>query len=255
MPLRPGPAHRRPTLPLLALMAGGIAGAQLMPAATWLPGVRRWFPSLAGLGRVDHVALTFDDGPDPRSTPAFLDVLDEFGIRATFFIIGERAARHPRILQRMVDAGHELAVHGWRHDYAFLRPLGLRRTVNLLAEIGGARPRWFRPPYGVLTTSAFAEAVGVGLQPVLWSAWGRDWTQAATPASVLRTLAPDLRGGATVLLHDAVTSRAADSWRAALGAIPSIVEACAAEGLELGPLADHGVPDGPFRRVDRDGGR
>jgi peptidoglycan/xylan/chitin deacetylase (PgdA/CDA1 family) len=73
-----------------------LATAHGGPAATWLPGLRRaWFPGLAGVGRRDHVALTFDDGPDPRSTPGFLDALDALGVRATFFVLGVSVAAHP----------------------------------------------------------------------------------------------------------------------------------------------------------------
>lgn len=80
------------------------------PAATWLPAVRRLLPGLAGAGAADHVALTFDDGPDPRSTPRFLDELARLGCRATFFVLGEMLERHPALGRRVVADGHEIAV-------------------------------------------------------------------------------------------------------------------------------------------------
>ncbi|MFC7733828.1 polysaccharide deacetylase family protein [Actinomadura keratinilytica] len=93
----------------------------------------------------------------------------------------------------------------------------------------------------MLSAEALAAARRRGLRPVLWTAWGRDWTRTATPASVLAALAPGLRGGATVLLHDSDCTSAPGSWRAALGALPGLVARCADLGLQVGPLREHGV--------------
>jgi peptidoglycan/xylan/chitin deacetylase (PgdA/CDA1 family) len=230
----------------IAVGLAGLALAHAGPAATWLPSVRRRLPALAGVGRPDHVALTFDDGPDPDSTPRFLDELERAGRRATFFVLGEMLRRHPEQARRIVAAGHEIAVHGWRHDNALCTPPGrvtadLRRTVGLVTALTGVRPLWYRPPYGVLSAEALLAARALGLRPVLWTAWGRDWTAAATPASVLAALRPDLRGGATVLLHDCDCTSSPGSWRSALGALPDLIEQCRAAGLRVGPLRDHGV--------------
>ncbi|MYX60505.1 polysaccharide deacetylase family protein, partial [Streptomyces sp. SID8382] len=84
-------------------------------------------------------------------------------------------------------------------------------------------------------------AARAGLTPVLWSAWGRDWTADATPGSVAATVRRDLRGGATVLLHDTDRAAATGCWRAALAALPVVVAECRAAGLEVGPLAEHGM--------------
>jgi len=224
------------------------AAAHLVPAGTWLPGPRRvLFPALAGRGRSDHIALTFDDGPDPHSTPRFLDALDELAVSATFFVLGESVMRYPRTTREIALRGHELAVHGWTHN----RPW-LPRPVRDVAEVAsaaravrlttGAVPLWYRPPYGVLTGGRWLAAVRAGLRPVLWSAWGHDWSPNATPASVLASLRGGLRGGATVLLHDSDRCGALDCWRVTLAALPHLVFACRTEGLEVGPLADHGVP-------------
>ncbi|GGL12907.1 polysaccharide deacetylase familiy protein [Sphaerisporangium melleum] len=217
-----------------------------LPAATWLPAVRRLLPALAGEGGAGHVALTFDDGPDPRSTPLFLDELRRLGCRATFFVLGEMLERHPELGRRIVAEGHEVGVHGWRHVNALLTPPGrvtaeIGRAAALVHAVTGVRPGWYRPPYGVLSAETLAAARLLGLRPVLWTAWGRDWTAAATPASVLAALTPGLRGGATLLLHDSDHTSAPGCWRSALGALPVLVERCGAMGLRVGPLAEHGV--------------
>lgn len=223
------------------------AAAHIGPAATWLPVVRRGFPRLAGVGDPAHVALTFDDGPDPGSTPLFLDALEELGVRATFFVLGDGVVRHPAVVRETVRRGHEVAVHGWSHDRPwFPAPAGdaraLLRAAGAVRDLTGRSPRWYRPPYGILTSGRWAAARTAGLRPVLWTAWGRDWTPGATPASVRAAVASGLRGGGTVLLHDTDRMSAPECWRAALGALPGIVHRCREAGLSVGPLADHGVP-------------
>ncbi|MDT0610578.1 polysaccharide deacetylase family protein, partial [Streptomyces lancefieldiae] len=221
--------------------------AHIGPAATWLPELRRRrFPGLAGQGRPDHVALTFDDGPDPRSTPHFLDALDALGVRATFFVLGENVVRHPVPARELARRGHELAVHGWTHDRPWLPAPArdvrrLLRAAHAVGEVAGRAPRWYRPPYGILTSGRWAAARRAGLRPVLWTAWGKDWQEDATPASVHATVAADLRGGGTVLLHDTDHACAPDSWRTTLAALPDIVGDCRRAGLTVGPLGEHGV--------------
>lgn len=233
------------------LLPAGAAAAHIGPAATWLPGLRSLvFPGFAGTGRRRHIALTFDDGPDPVSTPRFLDVLDELGVRATFFVVGEHVVRHPAVIRETVRRGHELGVHGWRHDRPW-RPAFARdaeeaaRTVRAVHDLTGHRPLWYRPPYGILTTSRWRAARRAGLLTVLWSAWGGDWTAGATPESVRARVAADLRGGGTVLLHDSDRYSASGCWHATLGALPALVRGCREAALEVGPLCEHGPATTP----------
>src|SRR4249919_4223843 len=116
--------HHRSTrgAALAGLTVAGLAIAHAGPGLTALgPLRRRLFPQLAGLGRPDHVALTFDDGPDPASTPAFLDLLAARRLHATFFLLGCMVARAPQLAAEIAAAGHEIAVHGWDHRYTILR--------------------------------------------------------------------------------------------------------------------------------------
>ncbi|MFF3768253.1 polysaccharide deacetylase family protein [Streptomyces sp. NPDC001922] len=253
--------------PLLRRAAAGTvlaaAAWHIGPAATWLPAVRRTLgPALDGQGDHGHVALTFDDGPDPRSTPLFLRELDRLSVRATFFVLGSALERHRALGREIVTEGHELAVHGWHHEHPWTpRPRRdaheLRRTVEAVRRLAGRRPLWYRPPYGILTAGRWAAARRAGLQPVLWSAWGRDWTARASPDTVLAELNRTLRGGTTVLLHDSDSTGARGAWRAPLGALPDLIAACREHGLAVGPLAEHGVRGhrGPVRPpVARAGG-
>ncbi|MFC4328825.1 polysaccharide deacetylase family protein [Streptomyces andamanensis] len=242
--------------PLAAVAA--LAAAHIVPAASWLPRFRsRCLPHLAGHGRTGHVALTFDDGPDPASTPHFLDALDRLDVRATFFVLGESAVRHPGLVRAIAGRGHEIAVHGWTHSRPWLPDPGrdLRETaraVRAVHALTGRRPLWYRPPYGILTGGRWAAARRLGLRPVLWSAWGRDWTADATAASVHASVMADLRGGGTVLLHDTDRASAPGCWHAALGALPGLVAACREAGWDVGTLAEHEVTGrtGSRRRTD-----
>jgi len=229
-------------------LGGALAAAQLAPAVAAIGPVRRRLaPALSGVGDRRHVALTFDDGPDPRSTPAFLAALRERRVRATFFLLGESVARWPALARELVDAGHEVGVHGWDHRCLARRgPRATRaelaRAREMIADRTGSLPRWYRPTYGVATLTALREARRLGLTPVLWTHWGRDWTGHASAESVFHLASRDLAGGATVLLHDCPAGQAApDAWRATLGALPRLLDHCARLGLRVGPLGEHGI--------------
>jgi peptidoglycan/xylan/chitin deacetylase (PgdA/CDA1 family) len=216
-------------------------GRHLAPAATWLSPVRRLLPELSGRGAAGHVALTFDDGPSPHGTPAVRDALAALGLRATFFVLGRELVRHQELGRELAAEGHELAVHGWDHGYLLGRGHRrvrdeLARTRDLIAETCGTTPLWFRPAFGVLTGPAVRAARELGLRPVLWTAWGKDWTATATAESVVRRLEPALVGGATLLLHDVVPA----SVTAA--ALPRLTALAIGRELAVGPLGEHDVP-------------
>ncbi|WP_077940152.1 MULTISPECIES: polysaccharide deacetylase family protein [unclassified Micromonospora] len=238
---------RRPALALAGAAAVALA-AHLGPTTTAVgPVRRRLFPRLGGAGRPGRIALTFDDGPDPESTPRFLDALAEHRTRATFFVLGTMLVRSPWLAADLVAAGHEVAVHGWDHRNLLGRcPLAtyrdLARARALVEATTGRAPRFFRPPYGVLTGPALLASVRLGLTPVLWARWGRDWTASATPDSVFDTVTARLAGGDTVLLHDADCAAAPGAWRATLAALPRLLAECRRRGWTVGPLGEHRVP-------------
>jgi peptidoglycan/xylan/chitin deacetylase (PgdA/CDA1 family) len=240
-----------------AVAAAAATGAMTLHAAPALTAItplrRRYLPALAGVGRPDHVALTFDDGPDTHGTPHFLDLLRAERVQATFFVLGVNARRHPGLVAETAAAGHELAVHGWDHRCLLARgPRAsydhIARTRDLVVAMTGRPPRWYRPPYGVLTAGALSACTRLGLTPVLWTAWGRDWETRATPDSIRGTVLNRLRGGGTVLLHDSDCTSAPGSWRRTLAALPALLDDVRAYCLAVGTLADHEVAAGPTRR-------
>ena len=214
---------------------------------TQLGPVRRTlFPGLAGRGNDGSVALTFDDGPDPASTPHFLDVLDRLGVKATFFLLGSMAARSRSLVAEIHAAGHDVAVHGWDHRMTLLQTPGqvrdnINRAADLVADITHAAPLYYRPPYGVLSTPALVAAHQLGLRTVLWTSWGKDWRADATPESVLAFVRSQLGPGGTVLLHDSDCTSAPGAWRSALGAVEPLVDHVRAHGWTPVPLSAHGL--------------
>jgi len=160
--------------------------------------------------RVDAgvVALTFDDGPEPRSTRAVLDLLEAHGQRGTFFVIGRRAEPARELLVEIVRRGHAVANHSFEHSHAtpFLAPrtlaADLERAEALLAGVRGAPGRWFRAPVGIVSPRVAAAARLAGLELVSWTASAKDGTRRATVASGLRRLVRALRPGAILVLHD-----------------------------------------------------
>jgi len=231
---------------LAAALIGTAAAVQVGPAATWLPVVRRRVaPALLGRGDVSSVALTFDDGPHPEGTPAVLDRLADLGWTATFFVLGAQVRRFPDVVAETVRRGHEIALHGDEHRYLIARPPwtaydDLRRARDSVVAITGVQPRWWRPPYGVLSGPGLVAARRLGLRPVLWSAWGRDWAADATATSVVAELAASPLPGATLLLHDSDVTSGPASWRTTVAALPLLAERIAGSGLRVVALRDHG---------------
>ncbi|MDQ2968927.1 MAG: polysaccharide deacetylase family protein [Actinomycetota bacterium] len=159
--------------------------------------------------RIRHdsgVALTFDDGPHPQGTPAVLELLRAAGATATFFLVGEQVERWPAVAAEIAAAGHEIALHGHRHQLLLRRtPAALREDLDhageVIAAATGFRPTCYRPPYGVFSAGGLALVRRRGWASLLWSRWGRDWEARATGAGVARHATAHLRAGDVVLLH------------------------------------------------------
>lgn len=232
---------------LAAGVAGvaGVAVANAVPAVSSARGLRvALAPGLSGIGRRGQLAFTFDDGPDPASTPLFLELLADRGVRATFFLLGFMVRRSPGLAAEIVAAGHEVGVHGDEHrNLLFRDPVStmadISRGRDVVAQSAGVEPRWYRPPYGILTTSAALAAKRAGLRPVLWTTWGWDWSARSTPQTVRRTVRRHLADAGTVLLHDADCTSAPGSWRSTLGALPGLLDDCQAHGWRPVTLSEH----------------
>jgi peptidoglycan/xylan/chitin deacetylase (PgdA/CDA1 family) len=213
-----------------ALWAGYAWGAHLLtPASIWRG---------PALGR--RVALTFDDGPDPAWTPRIADALAARGVRSTFFLVGRRADAHPAAVRAIVDAGHEVASHGWSHRSLWL--CGPRRTAHevlraqaRLHELSGALPRFFRPPWGMVNAALFGVLRRADLSCVFWSLQP-EGLLARTPEDQVGYVLAHVHAGAIVDLHDADGVRGAPRRLAA--ALPAMIDGLRDRGYTPTTLGD-----------------
>lgn len=170
-----------------------------------------------------HATLTFDDGPHPQGTPAILDALDEGGVKAIFFLVGEQAERHPELVAEIGRRGHELAIHSYRHQVQLrLSKAAVETDLRKAMEVIGDA-RLHRPPLGIYSEAGLQAARAAGLQPLLWSRWGKDWRKFTTPERIARRATRDVGAGDVILLHDADHYSSRNSWQRTLAALPEIL--------------------------------
>jgi peptidoglycan-N-acetylglucosamine deacetylase len=198
---------------------------------------------LPSLGRGDEVALTFDDGPDPEVTPRVLEQLAAAGSRASFFLIGERAAAHPDLVGLIVAAGHRVENHTQHHRYTFafnVYPY-LKREIEtaqrVLGEIAGRSPAWFRAPAGIHNLFLSAVLSRLGLFFVSWTRRGYD-TVEQDAAKVLDRLKGGLAPGDILLLHDGNSARTPEDRPVVLEVLPPLLAELARRRLRAVPLPE-----------------
>jgi peptidoglycan/xylan/chitin deacetylase (PgdA/CDA1 family) len=183
------------------------------------------------------VALTFDDGPQPEVTPRVLDILRARGVRATFFLIGRAARRHPEIVRRIVAEGHGVGNHSDGHSYMFwaLPPARLRRDLRAAQQsimaASGKRCRWFRPPVGLKSVFLRGALRREGLELVSWRIrfLDRGGLDARRLASRLRRR---VKPGDIVLMHDG-HDRKPGGRREVLRALPVVLDVLEEEGYRF----------------------
>lgn len=188
--------------------------------APFLPSVSFFLPIVSrARSRERGVVLTFDDGPDPVSTLIILELLSQYDLTATFFVVGVRAARYPELIQEILDQGHTIGNHSWDHDYALMLrspatlDYNIRKTQNLL-EQQGIIPRIFRPPMGITGSRLGRVLERQNLLAVNYScrALDRGNRQVMNLSSkVLKRLRP----GDIIMLHDLppIPIDNMDTWR------------------------------------------
>ncbi len=197
-------------------------------------------PANPGLSRVHvhgprgrrAVALTFDDGPEPPYTERILDILGEFGVKATFFVVGSQVLHHPALARRILDEGHLLGNHTHSHPNLLLRAPGAAREELALASasierVTGIWPQWFRPPFGFRYPWNVTQAARLGQATVTWSLNPRDF-ESPSPEVLVRRVVRQARPGDIVLLHDGMRDQSCT-----VAALPAILRELARRELEL----------------------
>ncbi|CUH80434.1 polysaccharide deacetylase family protein [Tropicibacter naphthalenivorans] len=200
------------------------------------------------------VAMTFDDGPHPSLTPKLLDMLKARGLRATFYLIGNRVVTWPDIVRRIADEGHEIGNHSWSHpnlakysDQGVLDQID--RTSDAIFKITGRPPVTFRPPYGSFTRrQRMMLYTNRNLPTILWSVDPQDWRRPGASVVSQRILKGS-RPGAIILSHDIQSGT--------VKAMPSTFDTLTGRGMKFGTISQMmGWPlwqSRRFRRVSAKG--
>jgi peptidoglycan-N-acetylglucosamine deacetylase len=174
--------------------------------------------------REDLVALTFDDGPDPMHTPRVLEVLARYDARATFFMVGLNAQRHPGVVDQVIRGGHAVGNHTW--DHRSLPHLSTRERLRQVRACAGIlRPhasRLFRSPGGHQTPRSVLDVRLLGFQVIGWNVDPRDYS-ARSAEELADQVLEELRPGAIVLLHDHLFDRPSSDRRASIDAVDLIL--------------------------------
>ncbi|HEU5376755.1 MAG TPA: polysaccharide deacetylase family protein [Ktedonobacteraceae bacterium] len=188
-----------------------------MPA----PGVLG-YPLSSGDPHLPEIALTFDDGPNLSFTPHILALLQRYGVKATFFVIGSEATAHTALVQQEYQQGHAVEDHTWSHpDLTSLSPSGvldqLQRTAGKIQALTDEAPLAFRPPGGHFNRAVQSLAASLGLTTVLWSVDPRDWSKPGATVIIQRVL-DAVHNGSIILLHDGGGDRSET-----VAALPTII--------------------------------
>ncbi len=186
----------------------------------------------SGSGEEKKIALTFDDGPHPVMTDKILDILEEYDIPATFFVIGENAVNYPAPLRRAVALGHEIGNHTFSHKHIanMSRPYiekELSDTETVITAISGAAVTLFRPPEGNVGGAVLEAAAHCDYRVILWTVDTHDWAMASTD-DITKNVMKNVKSGSILLFHDYVP-KGAHTVEALRRLIPKLLE----EGFEF----------------------
>jgi len=236
-----GPAQWRWALGAVVINHLVLTAAGMWPRSNWLG--PNWSRLPAAATARHEIALTIDDGPDPLVTPQVLDILDRHGAHATFFCVGEKAARYPEVCREIVRRGHAVENHSQhhRHHFALQGPRGFMRELqaaqSTLGRITGQRPLFFRAPAGLRNPFLDPVLARLGLTLASWSARGFD-TRIGDAERVKHALLRELRAGAILLLHDGNAARTPRGMPVILDVLPAVLESATAAGLRFVRLRD-----------------
>ncbi len=194
------------------------------------------FPQALWKTSSPHVHLTFDDGPHPRATPGVLEVLESFGAKATFFVLGKNVREHPEIARKIVEGGHIIANHSYDHPNLLFAPSEtIRRQISeaedSIVDACGARPTYFRPPFGFFDWRTIRVARQCGYRLAMWTVDPGDH-EPETPENLLRRMRYPVKPGSIILLHD--SERTADK---SAHLVRSLLTKLGDQGIQCAPLA------------------
>ena len=188
------------------------------------------------------VYLTFDDGPNPESTPEILTLLEDLGVKATFFLIGENIKKCPDLYHKIIKHGHEIGDHGYRHVNActclpFRAVIDLIRGSSVIKKNSNTKQAfWLRSPYGKLNLLTLCYVLLCGRKLAFWNIDPRDYT-AQPPEQISASVLKKLTGGSVILLHER-SSHTNKQLEGNLAAIKMIVQETKNRGYHFALLSE-----------------
>lgn len=189
---------------------------------------------------VKQVALTFDDGPDKKFTPKVLEILKQYGVKATFFVVGTQVEKYPAILKQIEEEGHTIGNHTYGH--ANLPKLKGQKLLDeiekadaLIEEVLGKKTPYFRAPYGAVSDELKKTLKDTGRELVGWNVDTRDWA-GTEPDEMLQIVKDTVKPGGIILMHSFGGRKG--SLQNTIDALPSIIEYLQDEGYTLVPLTE-----------------
>jgi peptidoglycan/xylan/chitin deacetylase (PgdA/CDA1 family) len=181
------------------------------------------------------LALTFDDGPDPEYTPELLDVLKKNNVKGTFFILANKAIKYPDLVKRIVNEGHNVGLHSFKHvNEAFRFPFQTKKnlceSLKVLNELE-VKVNLFRPPWGIFNLLTYHYAKLCNCKIVLWSIHALDWSKYATVGFIKKRLINNVKPGDIILLHDGRGAK--DAPKRTIEALETAIPALKAKGYSF----------------------
>ncbi|WP_416295511.1 polysaccharide deacetylase family protein [Paenibacillus illinoisensis] len=182
-----------------------------------------------------QVALTFDDVPDPRFTPQVLDILKKYNVKATFFIVGSRAEKHPDLVRRIVREGHIVGNHSYNHpEFSKLSLNAFRKQIlhtgDIIRKLTGYTPKMIRPPYGDINEKQLQWAARQQYSIVNWNVDSLDW-KGLSKEEVKQNVLSAVKPGSIILQH--AGGGVGSNLSGTIGALPEIIDELRCRGFNL----------------------
>ncbi|CAN5172892.1 polysaccharide deacetylase family protein [soil metagenome] len=183
----------------------------------------------------NQISITFDDGPHPEITPAILEVLREFQVKAAFFCIGYRMDQHQKLTKQIIEEGHIIGNHSWHHGWEFDfksahdMQVELNKTSHLLEQLIGLKTHYFRPPYGATNPNLAKAIKATNMVAIGWSLRSLD-TTIKNPQKLAKRVSRRINDGDIVLFHD--------TQAGTVSALREFLKFCKEEGYKVVPLPE-----------------
>jgi peptidoglycan-N-acetylglucosamine deacetylase len=206
----------------------------------------RFYGKVLSNGNRNHlrVALTFDDGPNEPYTSQVLSILEQYRIKATFFIIGQNARRYPETCRRIVTAGNAIGNHSYHHDKSLCLRRGktvardIEMTRQAIYECTGLEPKLFRPPHGFRTPWLMRTVRNLGYTVVTWDNMTSDWNAEKSGEEIVQAILQRAKPGGVIVLHDGRDTKLRYDRSHMLQALPSVIEALVEKGFEFATIPE-----------------